>query len=92
MLAWYRELIALRRRTPELTDPRLDRLTVDYDEQARWIVLHRGELRVAANLSDRTVTIPVPGQHTTVLAGSQPGIKLAADAVTLPPATFACFR
>jgi maltooligosyltrehalose trehalohydrolase len=92
MLAWYRELIALRRRTPELTDPRLDRLTVDYDEHARWIVLHRGDLRVAANLSDRTVTIPVPGQHTTVLAGSQPGIKLAEDAVTLPPATFACFR
>ncbi len=25
LLAWYRELIALRRARPELTDPRLDR-------------------------------------------------------------------
>ncbi|HEY1622895.1 MAG TPA: malto-oligosyltrehalose trehalohydrolase [Streptosporangiaceae bacterium] len=92
MLAWYRELIALRRRTPELTDPRLDRLSADYDEQARWILLHRGDLRVAANLSTRPVTIPVAGQHTTVLLASQPGVQLDRDSVTLPPATFTCFR
>jgi maltooligosyltrehalose trehalohydrolase len=92
MLAWYRELIALRRRTPELTDPRLDRLVVDYDEQARWIVLHCGDLRVAANLSEQTVTIPVAGQHTAVLVASKPGVAVAQDSVTLPPASFACFR
>ena len=92
MLAWYRELIALRKQTPELTDPRLDRLTVDYDEDARWIVLHRGDLRVAANLGTGTVTIPVTGQHGTVLAASRPGVRVDQDTVTLPAATFACFR
>jgi maltooligosyltrehalose trehalohydrolase len=92
MLAWYRELIGLRRRTPELTDPRLDRLTVDYDEDARWIVLHRGEVRIAANLSAGPVTIPVTGPHGSVLAASRPGVQLAADSVTLPAATFACLR
>jgi malto-oligosyltrehalose trehalohydrolase len=92
MLAWYRELIALRRSHPELSDPRLARLVVDYDEDARWIVVHRGSLRVAANLSAVPVTIPVPGQHTEVLAASVPGVQLAPDAVTLPPASFTCFR
>ena len=92
LLAWYRELIALRGRTPELTDPRLDRLVADYDEDARWIVLHRGDLRVAANLSTRPVTIPVAGDHSAVLAASQPGVRLGQDSVTLPAACFACFR
>jgi len=92
MLAWYRELIALRRRTPELSDPRLDRLVADYGEQARWIVLHRGTLRVAANLSALPVTIPLAGPHTAVLLASQPGVHLDQDSVTLPAASFTCFR
>jgi maltooligosyltrehalose trehalohydrolase len=96
MLAWYRELIALRRRTPEFSDPRLDRLVVDYDEQARWILLGRGDVRVAANLSAQPVTIPVSGpvsgQYTTVLASSRPGVRLGPGGVTLPAACFTCFR
>ncbi len=42
LLAWYRELIALRRARPELTDPWLDRIEVSYDEEARWLVAARG--------------------------------------------------
>ncbi len=44
LLAWYRELIALRRARPELTDPRLDRVHADFDEDARWLVVRRGRL------------------------------------------------
>ncbi len=50
-LAWYRRLITLRKSRPEITDPRLDRVAVDYDEDARWLVIHRGSLRIAANLA-----------------------------------------
>jgi maltooligosyltrehalose trehalohydrolase len=92
MLAWYRELIGLRHRTPELSDPRLDRLVVDYDEQARWILLGRGDLRVAANLSAQPVTIPVTGPPTVVLLSSQPGVALGQDGVTLPAVCFAVLR
>ena len=52
ILAWYTELIALRRAWPELTDPRLDRMRADYDEAQRWLVLHRGRLRIAASLGE----------------------------------------
>jgi len=87
MLAWYRELIALRRARPELTDPALDRIRVDYDEDARWLVVHRGRLRIAANLSDAPVGLPVAAD-ATVLAASRPDVT----GVTLPPATFAVFQ
>ncbi|MBP2473219.1 maltooligosyltrehalose trehalohydrolase [Crossiella equi] len=59
LLGIYRKLIALRREWPELSDPRLDRLRVDFDEQERWLVLHRGSLRVAVNLAGVELELPV---------------------------------
>ena len=61
LLDCYRALIALRRNHPGLADPRLDQLTVDYDEQARWIVLHRNGVHVACNLGAHPVAIPTTG-------------------------------
>jgi maltooligosyltrehalose trehalohydrolase len=59
LLDVYRRLVALRRSRPDLTDPRLDRVEVTYDEDERWLVVHRGTLRVVANLgtSPRRVTL-----------------------------------
>jgi maltooligosyltrehalose trehalohydrolase len=59
LLNWYRALLALRRARPELADPRLDRVRVDYDEDARWLLIHRGQLRVAANLGPADAAIPL---------------------------------
>jgi len=42
LLAWYRELIALRRRTPALADPRLDLVDVAVDDERRCLTLARG--------------------------------------------------
>ena len=52
VLATYRELIALRKARPELSDPWLDEVDVDVDDDARTIVVHRGGLRLAVNLGD----------------------------------------
>jgi maltooligosyltrehalose trehalohydrolase len=89
MLAWYRELIALRRARPELTDPRLDRVSADYDDQDRWLVVHRGRLRIAANLSRSPQRLPLGAPATGVLAASSPHVKLDGDTAAMPPATFA---
>ncbi len=89
ILAWYRELIALRRVRPELTDPRLDRVRADYDDQDRWLVVHRGRLRITANLSPSPQRLPLGAPGTGVLAASSPDVKLDGDAVAMPPATFA---
>ena len=92
MLAWYRELIALRRAWPELTDPRLDRIAVDYDEDARWLVVHRGRLRIAANLGAEPASIPLGAPGADVLAASRPGVTLTGAAAMLPAASFGVLR
>jgi len=92
-LDWYRGLLALRRSRPELTDPRLDQVHVEFDEEARWLVVHRGPLRVAANLGDTDARLPLgPGTSPTkpvTLLTSDPAVSLTEDTVTLPAAAFA---
>jgi maltooligosyltrehalose trehalohydrolase len=88
LLRTYRDLIALRRAHPQLTDPWLDRLVVEVDEVARTVVLHRGALRVLVNLAaaPATVTLDAPVRET-LLAGV--GVESGDVSVTLPPESFA---
>ncbi len=82
LLACYRDLIALRRARPEITDPRLERVSADYDEQRRWFVLRRGSLRLVCNLSPDPVTVPVVG--AVVLAWEHPINSENASGTTIP--------
>jgi malto-oligosyltrehalose trehalohydrolase len=89
LLAWYRELIALRRARPELTDPRLDRVAATCDEEARWLVVARGRLLIVASLGDVPLLVPLPEPPTAILAASRPGVRLGATGVTMPGASLA---
>jgi maltooligosyltrehalose trehalohydrolase len=84
----YRDLLALRRREPDMADPWLDDLKVDFDEEQRWIVMHRGSLAIACNLSDGEVTVPVAGE--VILAWGEPSAD--ADGTQLPSHSFAVLR
>ena len=57
-LEWYRQLIKLRRATPELGcgDPAASRVRVDTD--AGWLLVERGGHLVAANLGSNAAEIP----------------------------------
>lgn len=66
MLATYRELIALRRELPELTDPRLDRIDIELDTDARWLVQRRGAVTVVANLGDTELRLPGLAERGTI--------------------------
>ncbi len=89
LLAWYRELIALRRARPELTDPRLDRVEVDYDETGRWLVVRRGRLRIVATLGQDGPRLPLGRPGAALLTASCPGIVIDGDTVTMPGRAFA---
>jgi malto-oligosyltrehalose trehalohydrolase len=89
ILAWYTELIALRRRRPELTDPRLDRMHADYSERERWLVVTRGRLRIAVNLGDEPAALPLGAPGAEVLAASRSGVTLDGPEAVLPPVCFA---
>jgi maltooligosyltrehalose trehalohydrolase len=88
MLCWYRELIALRRSHPELADPRLDRMRVDSDESARWLVVARGSLRIVAGLGSAPATVRLGADGARILLASEPGVKLAGNTVRLPGPAF----
>jgi maltooligosyltrehalose trehalohydrolase len=92
LLDWYRALLSLRRSRPELTDPRLDQLRVEFDEDARWLIVHRGPLRIAANLGDGLAHVPAAGGARglgKVLLASDPEISVKSGTIGLPPASFA---
>ena len=88
LLALYRDLIALRRTETDLADPWLNDLVVDYDEEDRWIVMRRGRLAVACNLSNDPVTVPCAGD--LVLSWGSPSI--GGESSELPPHSFAILR
>jgi maltooligosyltrehalose trehalohydrolase len=72
VLAWYRELTALRRAQPDLTDPDLGDVKVTYDADARWLALRRGDVRVAVNFAEEPARIPLGLRHARVLAAWEP--------------------
>ena len=89
LLAWYRELIALRRRRPEFTDPRLDRVRTAYDLEAGWLTVRRGRIAVVSNLGTQAQAFPARPE-ATLLAASDDRIGRTEQAgVVLPPDTVA---
>jgi maltooligosyltrehalose trehalohydrolase len=86
LFAWYRALIRLRRQSPALTDGRLERVRVHFDEAARWLVLERGPVTVACNLAAQAQRLPIRRQQPSeVLLTSDPMIEVGASGVALPP-------
>nr|WP_232246803.1 malto-oligosyltrehalose trehalohydrolase [Kitasatospora mediocidica] len=62
LLSWYRTLIRLRRAEPALTDPDLAAVRVEFDEEERWLTVHRGDLRITVNLGDKPYEPPAGTQ------------------------------
>jgi len=71
--AFYQSLIALRRSEPDLADPWLDHLRIDYDEDARWFVMHRGAFAVVCTLGDSDVDVPVTGDAVLTFGDAEVG-------------------
>jgi maltooligosyltrehalose trehalohydrolase len=89
LLAWYRKLIAFRRAQPSLTDGRLDRVSVAFDEHAAWLVMRRGAVEIACNFAQDWQAIPVTPTAKNVICSEpewriRPGlIELPADSVAI---------
>ena len=61
---WHRSLIRLRREIPALSDGRMDQVKTRYDEAAGWLVVERGNVTIACNFSERSVSIPIDEGRT----------------------------
>ncbi|MFD4522861.1 malto-oligosyltrehalose trehalohydrolase [Streptomyces sp. NPDC058470] len=85
VLAWYRDLITLRQRQADLSDPDLAAVKVAYDVEAGWLALRRGDVRVAVNLGKETATIPLGVRNAHVLAAWEPVRPPGEDGVLSVP-------
>ncbi|TCI99055.1 malto-oligosyltrehalose trehalohydrolase [Aeromicrobium sp. IC_218] len=84
VLGVYRALLALRRAHPELADPSLTRFAVETADDDSWLVLQRGDLRVAVCFGPGAV-VPLDAVVDGVLLapdGAEPGdggVRLGAE-------------
>lgn len=87
LLGVYRALIGLRAEIGP-AGPWLSQLTIDYDEDQRWIAMRRGPLLLVCNLSETAASVPFDGEP--VLAWGTP--RGETDTTLLPGHSFAVLR
>jgi maltooligosyltrehalose trehalohydrolase len=85
LLEVHRRLLALRKAEPDLVDADLAAVRVGWDESERWLVVHRGRLRVVANLSGERREIALDRPPTEVLFSTAEHLALGQLSVGLPP-------
>jgi maltooligosyltrehalose trehalohydrolase len=86
MLEWHRRLIGLRRSHPALSDARMEQVRTQTDDDAGWLLLRRGSVWVACNVSDQPARVPLgEGGPRRVLLASHEGIDATGDTLPLPP-------
>jgi maltooligosyltrehalose trehalohydrolase len=90
LLDLYRKLAALRRGNPALTDGRFEAVGVDFSEKDRWLVLHRGAVRIAFNFAATAQTVPAAGVE--LLLVTDPGARREGQSVLLPGLSAAVVR
>jgi maltooligosyltrehalose trehalohydrolase len=91
MLEWHAKLIALRREISALTDGRLDRVEVEFNEHEQWMSVRRGPIAIAFNLDAEKRTVPIPFPGEIVLSSAIDAVRVS-GAVELPPDSVAILR
>jgi maltooligosyltrehalose trehalohydrolase len=72
LLEWHKRLIRLRREWPELSDGRMNDVQTRFDEEERWIVITRGPVEVAANLSKERARVPAASAKVLLSSTKEP--------------------
>jgi maltooligosyltrehalose trehalohydrolase len=88
---WYRQLIRLRRCTPDFENGRLDVDAVRFDEEARWMSVRRGESLVFCNFAPTPQRLQIAQDATgmRVSLASRPQVRLDGASIDLPPVSVA---
>jgi maltooligosyltrehalose trehalohydrolase len=88
LLQWHRNLIRLRRQSPELTDGCLDKVKLHFDEGARWLTMSRGSILVVINFAERAQRVPL-NEHATpnLLLASEPAVRFHSESAEMPAET-----
>jgi maltooligosyltrehalose trehalohydrolase len=91
MLAWYKQLIALRKRHPELTNGLLEDTKIEFSEEEKWLAMQRGNLEVVVNLRNQPLKRQVH-PASKLLLSSNAAAKINEASLNLPPDTVAILK
>ena len=91
MLAWYRELIRLRRSTPALNNGEPGNTRAFWDEDQLWLRLQRGDITVVCNLAETERRLPISADSQMLLA-SKLAARVENSELILPPNSVAIVR
>jgi len=83
LLDWYKKLIHLRESCAALTNGRLDRVEVSFDERSEWFVMKRDDVEVICNLAPDRQAIPISRASTNRLC-SESDYQFRPGLVELP--------
>jgi maltooligosyltrehalose trehalohydrolase len=89
LLAWHKQLIALRRNNPAFTDGRLDQVEVRFSEGEQWLAFRRGGYIIALNLSEETRSVPLACPGALALASAadcvihKTSVEMPSDSVAI---------
>ena len=83
MLDWYKKLISLRKTHTELSDGRLDRVEIDFDEEDRWFSMQRGGVVLVFTLDEEGYSAGLEDGVELLLA-SDSSITIEDGQLTLP--------
>jgi maltooligosyltrehalose trehalohydrolase len=84
MLAWHRQLLALRKGELAGLGDDLQNMRTRFDETARWLVVERSAISIACNFGGSTQPLPLRSGAWRILLTSESGIAVGEDGVTLP--------
>jgi maltooligosyltrehalose trehalohydrolase len=85
LLAVHRSLLALRRAHPDLVDADLSAVQVEWDDADRWLVVHRGSLRVVVNLAEDPREVDLDRKVAEILFSTDELPTVDGATVTLAP-------
>ena len=91
MLAWYRQLIHLRRSTPDLNNGEPGNTRVEFGEEEKWLRMIRGSVHVICNLGQAARAFSIDVESSLLLA-SRHDAQLKNGSLTLPANTVAILR
>jgi maltooligosyltrehalose trehalohydrolase len=84
LLRWHKELIAFRQSHSALTDGRMEQVRVEFDEDAKWFRIRRGDVEVICNLNAERQRLVIEHTPHNTLA-SEDGFELRDSMIELPP-------
>jgi maltooligosyltrehalose trehalohydrolase len=92
ILEWHKRLIQLRRKESSLADGELKLVQTRFDENQHWLVIERGAVTVACNLSNEQQPLPTSAGDSQILMASDTAITISGNQVILSPESVAILK